>query len=74
MSAGIEGASRRAAAVIRGESSALSVVARIQAGIAPPGALADAWAALRSDRHAMAGFGRTIQKTLETAAAAKRVR
>lgn len=64
MMAGLEGASRRAVAVIRGEAAAQTVIARIKAGTAAPGALADAWAALRSDRHAMAGFGRAVEKAL----------
>ncbi len=64
MSVGVEGASRRAVAVIRGEALAISVIARLRAGAAAPGALADAWSSLRSDRHALQGFGKAIEQAL----------
>lgn len=72
MNAELEGVTKRAPAALRGEAAAHGVMAAIRSGNAKPDALSDAWAGLRSDRHAMQGFGRAIQKALESATAAKR--
>lgn len=63
-----DGPARSAMATVRGQSAAVAVMARIDAGTARPDDLGVAWASLGIDARAQLGFARAVQKRLELAA------